>query len=159
MAVPVVCVMIMAVMVTIVFTLMVVMFMPVPVFTLMMVMFMAVVPVAGFMPVTLVPMVMMPVFMAAKVVVMNMAFRFVFVTGKVIRPSFQVHYGVGAGDAPPLVLFKAEFPAPDAEFFQFPPQGGRVHPQVHQSAQAHIAGDAGLTVKMQCLHWLYTIPL
>jgi hypothetical protein len=75
-----------------------------------------------FMPVIVaVPVVFVFMMMMAMGMVTAVAFRFVFVMGKVIRPFPQVHYGVGAGDAPPLVLFKAEVPAPDAEFFQFPP--------------------------------------
>jgi hypothetical protein len=106
-----------------------------------------------------------PVFMSVIVPVMMVAvLRFIFAAGGMIVPvpksrGGAVHHRMGAGDAPPFVLFKAEFPASDAEFFQFLPQEEGVHPQIHQGPEAHVAGDAGLTVKMQRFHWPYTIPL
>jgi hypothetical protein len=140
--------------------------MPVPVMVvivLMMPVFVAVVAVmagaVAAVTVMVVMVVVVTVFMAIVTVAAAGAGRFVFVTGQVIRPFPQVHYGVGAGDAPPFVLFKAEFPTRNAEFFQFRPQGGGVHPQIHQGAKTHIAGDAGPAVKMQRFHGFHTIPL
>jgi hypothetical protein len=71
------------------------------------------------------------------------------IPGRVIGPAPQVHHRPEPPYASPEIPDKIEFPALKPQFAQFRPEEIGIHPQIHQGAQAHIAGDPGVTVKMQ----------
>jgi hypothetical protein len=72
-----------------------------------------------------------------------------------VMPVFvpvKYHNGAGAGDAVPLVPAEFQFPAFKAELAQLAAQFVRIHAQIHQGAQRHVAGYAGETVKVKYVH-------
>jgi hypothetical protein len=138
----------------------VIVFMPVVVvmFVVMMVVFVLVIVsmimVVPMFVVVLVIMFMVMILVMAVLMILgrvSVMLRIIIAGGMLIR-TLQFYYGAGAGDAVPLVPDKFKFPAPQAKLFQLPPQNRGIGPQINQGPQGHIAGDAGVTVKVQRLH-------
>jgi hypothetical protein len=76
------------------------------------------------------------------------------VVSDVIGLTVQLNHGVHTTDAAALVSLKVQMPAIYAEFAQFTPQFIGGNAQINQSAERHIAGYTGKTVKMKYFHGL-----
>jgi hypothetical protein len=70
----------------------------------------------------------------------------------VIGLSVQLNHSVHTADAATLITLKVQVPAIYAEFAQFIPQFIGGNAQINQSAERHISGYTGKTVKMKCFH-------
>jgi hypothetical protein len=80
----------------------------------------------------------------------------IVIVGDVTGLFAKVDHGVHTADAPPLIPDKVQLPAVYTEFVEFGPQAIRINPQVNKGAQGHIAGDTGITIKVQRFHRVYT---
>jgi hypothetical protein len=64
----------------------------------------------------------------------------------------EVYYGVESGYPASPLLDKIQLPAVKVEFGEFSFEIFGINAEIDQSAQGHVAGNAGEAVKMQCFH-------
>jgi hypothetical protein len=82
------------------------------------------------------------------------------VLGAVIPTPLQIYYRLQPRDTVPFFPAELQFPALLAEFSQFPPELIGVRPQIDQSPQGHVPGDAPMTFKMEYFqkHTSFPVP-
>jgi hypothetical protein len=91
---------------------------------------------------------LMLMFVLVMMPVVMFMLMFVFILGNMAGIPAELYHRVNAGNAPPFITGKFQFPAADSQFTQFRAQVAGIDSQINQGPQGHIPGNAGGTIKM-----------
>jgi hypothetical protein len=97
-----------------------------------------------------------PMAMLMVVVVVSMIVMIVMMVVGLFR---KFDYGTGSAYPAALVPDEGELPAADAELLELRPQQVRVHAEIDEGAESHIARDAGEAIEVQGFHGILRIVL